>query len=748
MNEVPGLRHRLNRFGGDVAGGVIGAMVTIPIILSCGVVSYQSIGPAYVSAGIAAAFVSAIVAAVVSGLFGGPPLHVNTPKTSHAAILSSLIAVIATHHSFSDYFAGDAAPQGLMVICFVTLFVSGLFQTLLGVLRLGGLVKFVPYPVLAGIINGFALQIILGQIPNALGVDQLPEASSLLSGAVSINGWALTFTLLSGALVLFGGRISKKIPSALMGLVAGALAYAVAGHYVDPSLLGPVIGQLPAGVTLDFHVADMRSFLSSVTFERHLFPIVATGITLALISSIQSLLSMSSSDELFNTRHDSNKELMVQGGVNMMSALLGGTPSGGSPNVTRTVYANGGRDKYANLALGVALAGMSFGLGDLIAKIPLSVMAGVVIASTASTMDRWTQQLLRRVGTSSSAAKRSDALINLAVVSLVTVLVIFEGVLAALGVGMAVIFFIFLYRTNSTVIGRVLRADQITSRTARPLAAVRALLANCRQIVVFELHGPLFFGNTETVYQRIEKETADAKWIILSFKHCPVIDTSGAMLLKQLAIFMSKGGARLLLSDLPLGGQRREYLQNVGVDQLEKDGLIFEDMDSALAFSENELLGRIGLSDLYGSETELSQFEMLAGMSEDEIATLHAVLERLQFKEGDCIIKKGEPGCGLYFLTRGKVSVYTRAAGRSIRLATYSAGVDVMFGEMSVLTREQRSADVHADMDVTVLRLTHDAYERLCRNHPGIAIRLMQHMSSELSARLTRMTQIVCELEA
>lgn len=736
---------KLKSVGGDMTGGAMGALVTIPIILSCGVVSYQSIGPSFVAAGIAAAFVSAIVAALVAGALGGPPLHINTPKTSHAAILSSLIAVVATHHSFSDHFSGDAAAQALIVTCLITLFISGLFQAALGVLRLGALVKFVPYPVLAGIINGFALQIIIGQIPNALGIDRLSQLAAWFSGSVPISWWPFAFTFLAGAFVTLGGRISKTIPPALTGLVVGALAYAAASHYVDPRSLGPVIGPLPAGIAVDLRMGDMLDFMSSLAFARHLFPIVATGATLALISSIQSLLSVSASDELFETRHDSNKELMVQGGANMMAALLGGAPTGGSPNATRTVHANGGRQRFANIALALALAATSFGLGDLIAHIPLSVMAGVVIASTAGTMDRWTQQLLLKVGTSSAASRRHDALLNLAVVLLVTELVILYGALAALGVGMTVVLFIFLYRSNSTVVSRVLHADQITSCTERPLGEVRAIAERSDQIAVLELAGPLFFGTTETVFQRVEREAAGARWIILSFKRCPVIDTSGAILLKQLAVLMRKTGKQLLLSDLPRGGQRREYLQSVGADQFERDGAVFDDLDSALSFAENELLGQAGLKAISDSEKSLTQFEILASLSKQEISTLDSMLERLQFSAGDCILREGDSDHGLYFLSSGKVSLYTGASGQPVRLVSYSAGVDALFGEMSIPAQEMRSAEVRADTDVKVLRLTADGFQALCRSHPAMAIRLMQGMSSELSSRLIRMMHLMRE---
>jgi MFS superfamily sulfate permease-like transporter len=121
---------------GDVIGGSVGALIAVPIILSCGIVSYQSIGPAFVTAGISAAFVAAVAAAVVSGLFGGVPLHVSSPKTTHAAILSGLIANVAIHHSFTDIYGGERAPAALMTICFLTLLVSGLTQNQWGQTRL------------------------------------------------------------------------------------------------------------------------------------------------------------------------------------------------------------------------------------------------------------------------------------------------------------------------------------------------------------------------------------------------------------------------------------------------------------------------------------------------------------------------------------------------------------------------------------------------------------------------------------
>ncbi|MHA3058511.1 SLC26A/SulP transporter family protein [Acinetobacter sp. ANC 4641] len=734
----------MQKFLGDMMGGVVGAIMIVPIILSCGVVSYQSLGANFISVGIMAAFVAAVCSAIVSGLFGGPPLHISSPKTSHAVILSALIASIAGHHSFSDYFSGNSAAVALVVICIITLFLSGIMQALLGFFRMGSFVKFVPYPVLAGIINGFALQIMIGQIPNGLGVQNLSQVWQEITGKIPVHGWSLGLMLLSALLVAFSSKLIKKIPSALVGLVGGTLAYIAATKFTGISNLVPVVGQLPSGIHFVPQLSNALDVMQSYSFQHHLFAIFATAATLALVSSIQSLLSISNADELFSTRHNSNKELLVQGCANAASAMFGGTPSGGSPNLTRAVYNNGGRTRFANIMMGIALIGMSYGLNDLIAVIPLSVMAGVVIATTVSSMDSWTQQLLRKVGISSTISNQTDVLGNLAIVVFVTFLVVFEGVLAALGVGMAITLLIFLHNANKTVIRRVVHPDQMRSRTDRSMEAVNALIQESQRIAYIDLHGPLFFGNVETVFQKIEKEMLTADWIILSFKHCGMIDTTGAMTLKRLDKSMSKTGKKLLLSHLPFGGQRRKYLRNIGIGEIENSGRVFEDNDSALAFAEDELLHTLGLSNLEQIEKPLAEFDIVASLSPEQIANLTQRMERLVFPAHQFILRKDccDEG-GLYFITRGRVSVIIDDHAQMIRLASYSAGVGALFSKQL----NPHVCDVYADTEITLLKLSCSAFDKLCQESPTVGLKLLKRMNIDLSSRLNRMTHLALELE-
>lgn len=731
----------------DITGGIIGSLMVVPIILSCGVVSYQSLGSQFVSTGIVAAFVSAFFAALFAGLFGYPPLHGNCPKTSHAAILSSLIAIIATHHSFTTSFTGSAAPQALMTICIITLAISGLTQLLIGRAGLGSIVKFIPYPVLAGFINGFALQIIIGQIPSLLAASSFKELALILTGKQFFNPYPLYLALFS-CLAAYGiAKINKLIPTALSGLIIGTLVYLVLKNYTNLHIsFGSVIGHLPDGNYFIpqfhniFHVVDSDAFL------KHWFLILTTGITLALISSIQSLLSISTADELFETRHNSNKELMVQGGANLFSALFGGSPNGGSANITQSMYSSGGRTRYANLTSALVLLLLPFGLANLIQHIPLSVMAGVVIVNTAGAMDKWTQQLLKKVNFRHDTHANRDTSAHLTVVVLVTLLVVTKGALLALGVGMALSFWIFLYQAKDRTVRKILHLDQLRSRIDRPAVEYNMLMAHSHRVAIFELQGSLFFGAVESLSQLIEAEMATADWIILNFRRNSLVDASGAIALKKLNNRMNKAHKKLLLAHLPVDSKIRQDLSELNIEQLATKGNVFDDLNAALVMAETELLSHLNYAKQTTENLGLAQFELLANMQENELAVLNSYLEVRHFSAGALVIKADSQNQSVFFLANGQASVRSTAKGKSLHLTTYQPGV--IFGEMAFFTGRNRSANIVTDTPSTLFELSHQAFERLCLEHPYLSIKLLRGLGSGLANHLVLTTQIVHELES
>jgi SulP family sulfate permease len=272
------------------------------------------------------------------------------------------------------------------------------------------------------------------------------------------------------------------------------------------------------------------------------------------------------------------------------------------------------------------------------------------------------------------------------------------------------------------------------------------LMAYADRVAVFELQGPLFFGAAETVSQLIEAEMVTADWIILDFRRNSLVDASGAMTLKRLNANMNKVNKKLILAYLPVDSQIRQDLSDLGVDDLEAKGRVFEDTDTALATAEAELLDDLGFSKIAAKDMGLAQFELLSDMSKEDLAVLSYWVDAHYFEPGDPIIEAGSDDQGIFFLANGQASVCATVKGRALRLITYRAGI--IFGEMALFTGRIRSADVVADTPAMVFELTHGAFERLCIESPMVAIKLLRGLGSGLANRLVATTQIVRELES
>jgi sulfate permease, SulP family len=733
---------RLRSIARDATGALAGALAVVPIILSCGAVLYESMGAAWVTAGISAAFVAAVVAAIVTALLGKTPLHINSPKTTHAAILSGLIASVAADPSFAAANAsGGVAP--ILIAC-TALLVSGIVQTILGTSRLGLLVKFVPYPVLAGFINGFAIQIILNQLPRALDIDGPEELLRALSGTVLINWWALGFALVSGALVILAKKRSGPVPAALIGLFAGTALQMLCLRLVPDEDLGATIGALPPGIPLILRVTDILNFVSSADFRNHAAVILATGITIALVSSIQSLLSISSTEQLFGARHNSNRELVVQGVSNIASALFGGAPSGGSPNITRIVHASGARTGVTNLVYACALLALSYGLNRVVGQIPLSVMAGVVIVTSAEAMDKWTHQLLRAAGCGGRSSTRREIFVNLAMVFVVTALVVFTSVLVALGVGFAAALIAFIYRSNVLMIRRIRYATQLRSRTERSQASLEVLGQHGRRIAIVELEGPLFFGSAERVERVVGDELSGSDWVLLNLKRISHFDSSGVLMLKRLDELLVRSGRRLLFAPLCAEGCRRKFLAEWGLTKPEAELRVFDSTDAALSQAEDELLDKLAVQES-DQEIDLAAFPVTQEMNDGERALLLSLATRRSFAAGDVVIGHEDPRGGLLLLTRGRLCALWEKDDKALRTASYRAGMAL--GEIPSMLERQRLLKLVADTPAVLLELSQEALAHLRTTMPGLDAKMMRNLSIEIGYRLCDLLETIRDLE-
>lgn len=733
---------RTDDLRGDVMGGCTAVLVSLPMILSCGAVVYLPLGSEFVTAGVVASFVTAIAGAVVPALLGGR-LHVNAPRPTQAALLAAMMGSLATQPDVESFLAAAQVPAHVLLIAAAAaaLLVAGTAQLVLGLLRLGDLVKYVPQTIVAGFVTGFVIQIVAVQAPLLFGAVSWAGLGEALSGA-SVSGYALAIGVLAGAVTLVIPRISRHVPAALAGLAAGTLVDVAVQHLAPGLPRGPVIGTLPAGLFAGFPTLDLAAIGWSGFPRTALFTIVSTGLTLALITSLQSLLSAAAADTLFRSTVDGNRELVRQGGCTIASALLGGTATGGSPLLTRAAFLQGGRTRRVNAVMAVALLVLAVLLREPVGAIPLSVLAAVVIIVTFQGVDDWTKHLVRAFFHRQPGMHLRRLGTDLAVLLLVSAMVAFVNVLAALGVGMVVTVGVFLRRSAGSPLRRIYFGDMLQSNTVRSNLAAATLEQKGQATAIVELQGALFFGSAEALRRGIEEGIASATCVILDCRRVTDIDSSCVLILERLDELMAERGCRMLIAGFGKSTDLRQFLTIVGFDTPERQGRVFDDLDVALASAEDRLLEQHAADAYADAEIPLAKHPVLADLSAARLTMIEILARRVEAAAGEAIYREGEPATAIFLLAKGAATRQRRLPGSPLPIRQTGYRPGALFGEAALLRGGTWDADVIADTQVVYYRLMVADLLTVDKIDPWIALAMLRNIAGGLMDRIQFLRQV------
>ncbi len=726
------------RWRGDLIGGCVGALFVMPAVLGCGLVVFQPLGAGFQALGIQAAFGATIVAALLRGVIGGRGLQINAPRATQAALLGGLLTQAAQVAAAGGV---EIAAAPMIAIPLLALAVAGLAQALLGLLRLGDALKFVPQPVIAGFVNGFALVILLQQLPYLLGLPDGAGLRALLTGAATVTPGALALGMVAAVGVWRLGERRFVVPGPLVGLIGGAVLYQLALAMTDGTIpLGAAVKAPPPGLPLSWSWPGVADLIAHPVFAAMAPSILITGLTLGMVSSIQSLLSAAAADALLRARHDSSRELLTQGGANLLSAMVGGTVTGGSPLYTRVAIHNGARTDRANLFVGLALLAAALGLSPLLELVPVSVMAAMVIV-TVLRPDDWTWQLVTLLRRTRMPQARAELIQNLAIVVVVALLVATADVLVALAVGMGASVIVYLRRAAVSVVRRSYRGDRVHSQTGRSDVDMERLERHGGSIAVMELHGPVFFGSAENLARQAEALADGCQTLILDLARVNDVESTGVLVLRRLDERLSRAGVTLLLAGLSKGRGLRVLLRDMGYDRPERDGRIHGDLETALAAAEDQLLKRLAGGHDADEEIPLTDHPSLYGLTRAQFDLLALTTRRLSFAPGERILTEGSTDNSQFFLVKGRVRVERRQPGEEhgVRIGTIRSGA--VFGEMALLTGEPRSADVVADSAVVCHELTADDIAMLDNLDPAISFILLRNVAIEVTQKVRRMSR-------
>ncbi len=499
---------------GDLFGGLSAGVVALPLCLALGALS--GLGPE-------AGLYGAIVLGILAALFGGTPVLVSGPTAPMTLVSAGVVA--------ASMLPNGQVNLGFVVVIFL---LTGALQVLMGLLRLGNYIRYVPYPVISGFMSGIGILIVIQQIfPMAGMAAPSSDSATILARLHTLPaGFAWPVALLAAAtlaIIYLLPRFTQAVPSSVVALVL------VTGGSLLFGVNAPRIGAIPSG--LPAFVVPKLDF-TQVRF------IVIVAAELALLGAIDSLLSALVADNITKTHHASNRELIGQGIGNMAAALVGGLPGAGASIRTIVNIEAGGRTRLSGIIHGLFLVAVLLGLSGVVQYIPNAVLAGILVAAGLSCIDRRGLSHITKV-------PRADA----ALMFLVLVLTVFSGVIIAVAVGLIVASFVFMKKVadlseQQTTIGLIANepwADELALPTA-----------DREHLLIKHVEGPLFFGFARG-FADIAPLARSGKVLVLRMDRVRFMDQSGAYALQDALADLKAVGLRILIVGLPVA--QRDILE-------------------------------------------------------------------------------------------------------------------------------------------------------------------------------------------
>jgi sulfate permease, SulP family len=721
---------------GDIFGGLSSSIIALPLALAFGVVAFTPLGPDFASQGALACLYGAILTSFFASFFGGTPTQITGPTGPMSVMIATMITAQLHTRNMTSIEAGPELDSILMLVFFAVM-LGGLIQIILGISGGGKLIKYIPYPVIAGFMNGVAMIIFFSQVKPFLGLANDQSGFDIFTGAAQ-PAWVTivvgTTTILA---VIYAPKIIKGVPGALMGLIVGLVCFFIIAGIARPDLLtiegNPyIIGNIPTEVPKPDLVAGFFGLFSQLD-KATWIAILIPAFTLGMLGAIDSLLTSLVADVVTKTRHNSKQELIGQGLGNMIASAFGGLPGAGSTVRTLANVQNGGKTRLSGMVCGLAVFLILMLFGKYARFIPYSVLAGILMVTACRMVDTWSFRLI----------KQKSTWRDMAIVVLVAGVTLFVSLMVAVGLGVFITMLLFIRdQVARSVIKNKYLGNHFHSKKVRTTNEMNHLEKKGDRIVVYQLDGSVFFGTADGLMKEIEQESNERDIVILDFKRVREIDLTGAQILRQMNDQLIENNKYLLLSYVEKTDDYEHhrisaFLNDVKIlDQIGEEKL-FHDTDRALEWAENFLLENDGIiSSIEERRVEIKKMQIFQYLEDKEIDKITEELTHYSYQANEIIFNEGDEGDTMYLVSRGCVSILFDINHGKRRKRVASFGEGVFFGDMALLEEKPRSASAITDEDTELYALTRTNYLNLLETEPKIASKIQLGIARELSARL------------
>ena len=618
MNTFSSNPKLFSNIKGDFFGGLTAGIVALPLALAFG--ASTELGPK-------AGLYGAIFVSFFAALFGGTNTQISGPTAPMTAVSMVIIAsIVAT-------FDGDGA-KALPAILMVFL-LSGIFQIVLGVIGLGKYIKYIPYPVVSGFMTAIGVIILVTQILPSIGYypkedmayvqqfetdagevllekfladaqgedilnvghlastietakeitpEELLNESQTLAGkqssgvlgalrvlprAIQNLKWLELILALCTIFIIYGfKRITTAVPSTLVALLV------TSGVAIGFNLDYKTIQEIPQGLPLpNFEMFSSFSF-SAIS------PYIFTALTLALLGSIDSLLTSVVADNMTKTKHKPNKELIGQGIGNSIGAIFGGLPGGGATIRTVVNIKAGGKTRLSGMIAGVLLFIILLALGPVASKIPAAVLAGILITVGIGVMDYKGLKAIPHMPKP-----------EVAIMLIVLVLSSIWNLVNAVGIGLIIASLMFMKKIGDLT---AKRSNVKSLGEEKAWDDESKFPDNLKQeVFIKHLNGPLFFGSTSDFQQLAQQIPKDLKCLIIRMENVPYMDQSGLYAMEDILVDLVNKNTKIIM--VRLNNQPRYMLERIDIiPDLVSEDAIYENFDDCLKWVVENIKDTVG----------------------------------------------------------------------------------------------------------------------------------------------------------
>ena len=497
-------------FMADLMAGVIVGIVALPLAIAFGIAS--GVSP---EKGI----ITAIVAGFIVSVFGGSRVQIGGPTGAFIIIIYGIIQ--------------QYGMQGLTIATIM----AGVFLVLFGVLRLGTIIKYIPYPIVVGFTSGIAVTIFTTQVKDLFGLTMAEVPSDFVEKWIAyahdfttLDGWTTLIGIVSVVVIAVTPRFSKKIPGSLVAIILMTIVALLLKHYAGVTSIETI------GDRFSINSALPEAQMPALSWET-VKGLVPPALTIAILGAIESLLSATVADGVIGHRPESNTELVGQGIANLVSPLFGGIPATGAIARTMTNINNGGRTPVAGIVHAVVLLLIFLFLMPLAQYIPMACLAGVLVVVSYG-----------MCGWRSFAMLMKNPKSDVTVLLITFFLTILFDLTVAIEVGLVIACLLFMRRMAETTDVKVIMDEIDPEDDTDVKLENNEHLTIPKGVEVYEINGPYFFGAGNRFEEVMASFGSRPKVRVIRMRKVPFVDSTGIHNLTNLCLMSQKEGIQIVLS--------------------------------------------------------------------------------------------------------------------------------------------------------------------------------------------------------